>query len=45
VDKPENGDDNVELHYNVASGCGMLSETNTVNCVDATTTPKDIGGM
>ncbi|KAM0909360.1 hypothetical protein ACQ4PT_014857 [Festuca glaucescens] len=43
--KPRNGDDNVKLHYNVAAGCGMLSETNTVNRVDMmTTAPKDIGG-
>jgi hypothetical protein len=45
VTKPKNGDDNVELHYNVASECGILSENNTVNSVDAMTTPKDIGGM
>ncbi|KAM0890238.1 hypothetical protein ACQ4PT_027170 [Festuca glaucescens] len=42
--KPKNGDDNVELHYNVAAGCGMLSETDTVNSVGPMTTPKDIGG-
>jgi hypothetical protein len=45
VAKSKNGDDNVELHYNVAAGCGMLSETDTVNSVGPTTTPKDIGGM
>ncbi|KAK1626219.1 hypothetical protein QYE76_000534 [Lolium multiflorum] len=44
VAKPKNGDDNVELYYNVAAGCGMLSETDTVNSVGPMTTPKDIGG-
>ncbi|CAM0948153.1 unnamed protein product [Alopecurus aequalis] len=44
LSKPKNGDDNVELPYNVTDGCGMLSETNSVNSVDPTMTPKDIGG-
>ncbi|KAM0906329.1 hypothetical protein ACQ4PT_016836 [Festuca glaucescens] len=42
--KHKNGDNNVEVHYNVAAGCGMLSETDTVNSVDPMMIPKDIGG-
>nr|XP_051189932.1 uncharacterized protein LOC127303216 [Lolium perenne] len=44
IRKTKNGDDNVELHYNVAAGCGRLSERDTVNSVDPMTTRKDIGG-
>ncbi|CAM0948152.1 unnamed protein product [Alopecurus aequalis] len=42
--KPKNGDDNVKLPYNVTAGCGMLTETNSVNSVEPMTIPKDIGG-
>jgi hypothetical protein len=45
VAKRKNGDDNVELLYNVAAGCGRLSERDTVNSVDPMMTRKDIGGM